>query len=152
MRGTWVVIADASEAHIYALEERDDEQWQELEHLEWPRSRRKPAELNTDSSGSGYHFGGDPRRSIMEIPRDPQTVEHEKFARHLAERLIKAANTHQYERLVVCAPPKFLGMVRSFIAGTAAEPLLIGTINKDYTRVRSLDLPERLGPQLPVWM
>ena len=82
-------------------------------------------------------------RSAMEPDTSPKMHEHEHFARELAEALHKGLSEHAYGRLVLCANPQFLGLLREVMDPQVSNHVS-ASINKDLTRVDQRELPARL--------
>jgi protein required for attachment to host cells len=124
----WVLVADAQRARILARP-APDEAWIECpeEGLAIPNPRSHA--LGGDRAGRGQdHVGGNRQRS--EAWRELQEAAKEEFARTLAGRLEQAAAQHRFGRLLVIAPPRFLGRLREAL-GHRTRDLLRGTIDKD---------------------
>ena len=83
----------------------------------------------------------------MEPPTPRREVEIEKFAREIAKALDDAVVRKAYDRLVLVAPPEFVGILRKLLS-ERVERCIATTVEKDYLH---LDLPEareRLEHQL----
>lgn len=77
----------------------------------------------------------------MEPRSDPHREAKRDFARHLAERL--EAEAGNYARLLLVAPPAFLGDLRAAL-GDAARAKLAGTLDKDLTKAALADIAGHL--------
>lgn len=75
---------------------------------------------------------------------DSREVEAMKFAQELAGRLDKGRVDHEYDRLVLVAPPHFLGLLKGTLDGQV-QKLLAHTVDKDLTSIQARELPERLS-------
>ena len=71
------------------------------------------------------------------------------FARALASRLQHARATNQYDRLVLVAPPKFLGLLRSSL-DAQTERCVVGSLDKDLAASDEEELMKRLGEVIAV--
>ncbi len=148
----WILISDASRARLYSVasEHRPLVLHKEFEHA---ASRARELDLVTDkpgrtnqSMGSGGHPGHG-SRSSMEPGTSAKAMEHDRFARSLAEELNLEFNRNSYARLLIAANPEFLGLLREHLS----EPVkrnLAGSLNKDYTSLGDKELEEHLGPLL----
>lgn len=141
---TWIVLADAATARIYEPQagRRD---WKLIAELTHPESRAKESELGTDKPGRVKQSTGS--RAAMEPPTPRKEVEIEKFARQIAKALDDALVRKAYDRLVLAAPPEFVGVLRELLPKRVQE-CIEATVEKDYLH---LDLPEareRLERQL----
>lgn len=106
----WIVVADASRARIVDTDDLMDDLnlVRELEHA----PARAPVR-DLVSGDRGWSRAG-PRmiRTAFDRHSDPRRVESRAFARTLADVLERGLQDRAYERLVLCAPPQFLGEIR----------------------------------------
>jgi len=146
---TWIVLADAASARMYAPQ-ANVRDWTLAAELSHPQSRARESELGRDKPGRDkpgrvkQSAGG---RSAMERPTPRKKVEMEKFARQIAEALDDALVRKAYERLVLVAPPAFLGVLRGTLAERVAQRIS-ATIEKDYLHLDPPELRERVREQL----
>jgi len=142
---TWIVLADAATAKVYEPQaSRRD--WKLIAELAHPESRAKESELGTDKPGR-VRQSTTGSRAAMEPPTPRKEVEIEKFAREIAKALDDALVRKAYDRLVLVAPPEFVGILRKLLS-ERVERCIATTVEKDYLH---LDLPEareRLEHQL----
>lgn len=112
MTDRWVLVANASEASLYVDDARGDLHL--VRRHEHPQSREKNIDLTTDINGRkpGGGRGADGRPGA-EPQTQPKEVEHQRFARLLATDLERGRVDHAYAKLVLCAPPHFLGLLRN---------------------------------------
>ena len=66
------------------------------------------------------------------------------FARALASRLQHARTTGEYDRLVLVAPPKFLGLLRASL-DSPTERCIVGSLDKDLAASDEKELVKHLG-------
>ena len=141
---TWIVLADAATARVYEPQAGRRE-WKLIAELVHPQSRAKESELGRDKPGRVKQSTGS--RAAMEPPTPRKEVEIEKFAREIAKALDDALVRKAYDRLVLVAPPEFVGILRKLLS-ERVERCIATTVEKDYLH---LDLPEareRLEHQL----
>jgi len=153
---TWVLVCDASRARLFQAAPRGDELVL-LDEMAHPESRAHARDLMSDAQGRkpvgpvparpGHGQNGAYGRPGAEPDTDPKEVEAQKFARQLAERLEKGLNDHAYDRLVVTAPPHFLGLVRASVS-TQVERRVGATFDKDLTSMDAAEIARRLGDAL----
>ncbi len=126
----WVVVANASRAQVFAA----DILFATLESVEdriHPSSRMRDQELVSSAPGRSYASpGGQP--TALDRHTDPHEVEVERFAREVADLLDHGRKTDRYERLVLVAPPKFLGLLRDAIDADTARAV-VGSIARDWS-------------------
>lgn len=110
MSVTRVVVADSSRARFFTLTSRI-EPMQELDGLTHAEGRMRGQDEVSDRQGgiAGGHGEGD---HTFEAPTDLKHHEADVFARQIAERLEHGRVSHEYDKLVVVAPPAFLGALR----------------------------------------
>ncbi|AKT39676.1 host attachment protein [Chondromyces crocatus] len=155
---TWILICDASRAHLYR-EEPKGRGFTLLESMEHADSRARVRDLMADQHGrkpngnpGGVANGGPPGRTTNGTylgrpgaapETDPKEVEAQKFARELATRLERGLNQHDYERLIMIAPPAFLGIMRATVS-TQVSKHVVDTVDKDLSWLDKPRLEERL--------
>lgn len=131
---TWVITANSSEAYCYATKYlgRDINLVKEFFN---PNMRKKTHDLVTDKPG---HYqsneGPSTAHGSYADPTDPKEVEAQKFARLLAEELDKARINHDFDHLIVIAPPHFHGLLNQHLNRHVLN-LVTHQIEKDYTKL-----------------
>jgi protein required for attachment to host cells len=70
-------------------------------------------------------------------------LEHDRFARELAQKLERGLNDHAYDRLVIAAPPEFLGRLRKHISRRVHQRLMLD-MRADYVNLPDRELPDRI--------
>jgi protein required for attachment to host cells len=109
MATTWIVAADDSRARVLQVTDRE-RHLTEIQDLVNPAGRAQDRELQTDAEPRFNEARGGP-------PSDAErqgAVEHSVrvFAREVGRYLDKARIAQRFDRLVLVAPPKFLGALR----------------------------------------
>jgi len=140
MDNTWVLVANASEADLYATE-RLGAEMSPLKHFEHPESRAKGSELASDRPGNNHSRGSS--MGTMGDPVDPKAFEAERFASELANELDKGRTHNAYRRLVLVAVPQFQGLLRRHL-NDHTQAMVFKNINKDFTSCNPRELPARL--------
>jgi len=145
-----IVVADQSEADFYELEQRDmpPRLVQRLEDADAHLHDRdlksdRPGRIFTHAPSTAGRRGAVTHHSTGG-ERSPRKVEAERFARRIVEALDEARRQQQYDRLIVMAPPAFLGLLRKEMPA-AVHALLSAEIAKDLVH----EPPEALGDYLP---
>ena len=110
MSHTWFLVADSSRAKLYDVEKRTAP-FVEIEDFVHPEGRLHEGDLVSDRPGSDGGSIGQGRHVLDDkvSARDQAGI---RFAAELAERLDAARNAGELERLVLVAPPAFLGLLR----------------------------------------
>ena len=154
---TWILISDASRARLFASE-GEGRPMKLVQSFEHPASRATNQELVSDRPGrtqqsaapAGHGPGGggaSSNRSAMEPMTTPKMVEHEHFARELADALYKGMTSNAYSDLVLAAPPQFLGTLREVLEEPVRKRVTV-SLDKDYTQLDERTLGERLQAAL----
>ncbi|MGI9499593.1 MAG: host attachment protein [Geminicoccaceae bacterium] len=103
-------------------------------------------ELAADRPGRSFDRGGEGRHS-MEPRTDPRDVEQERFAREVSAALEQADRRERFDRLILVAPPTFMGLLRGILPPNLANKFG-GELTKNLTKVAIRDLPDHLEPVL----
>lgn len=110
----WILVAENSHARVYSFDHRT-KILRLVREFSYPRGRAKPREFYTDRPGRSVdsdHPGRHSMSSRVEL-RDQETL---KFARELIRYLHKEHSLNSFYRLVIIAPPQFLGALRTEMA------------------------------------
>lgn len=136
----WILVANGSRAKLFATDERA-ERWDLREEFLHEESRSMSRHLlnQPDNPNAGSLHKPQPENE----PDARQQFEHDRFARELAQRLERGLNDHAYDRLVIAAPPGFLGLLRKQISTRVHQRLMLD-YRADYVNVPERELPERI--------
>ena len=140
-RITWIIVADGSRARFLA----NDGPGKGLHaaiaqefHHEAPPTRA----LGTEKPGRTAPSVGT-NRSAIQPHVDWHQFEKDKFSQEMANLLNSAAENNSFDNLIIVAPPRTLGTLRSaFSIHTSAR--IRAEIAKDLTQVPLQDMPEHL--------
>lgn len=142
------MVADASRARLY-LENDGATKLSLVEEFEHPESRAKNMDLTSDKPGRAFASGPTTAaRSSMEPRTVPKEVEAEKFARELGHRIATLFDAHAFDDLVIAAPAKFMGLLRSALAThhDGVSKRVVAWHDKNYTSLSDVrELSERLS-------
>jgi len=141
---TWIVLADAATARLYE-QSGPHGNWALVAELQHPESRARDSELVTDKPGRVKQSKG--YRTAMEYRTPPKKVEAKKFARQLAKTLDDGVVREAYGRLVLVAPPGFVGMLRDELSDRV-RARIAALVEKDYLHLDQRKARERLEEQL----
>lgn len=138
----WALVADAQHARV--LERQvPGQHWTEHKEMAVDINNRPSHERGTDRPGRAFESVGGARHAI-EPRQDPHRAAKQAFARHLADELEQAARDGRYDRLVLVAPPGFLGDLRAEL-GDGARKRLCASLDKDLTRHPLIELVTHLA-------
>jgi protein required for attachment to host cells len=137
MTKTWILIADAAQARLFEAS-GNGEHWTQLESFDNPEGRAQSRAFHSEASGGLQTDEGTYFRSAME-PLSIKKVESQRFARELSQRLDRG----NFARLIIVAPPEFLGMLRKELS-SGVKAKLLDSIAKDYTHARPQQLEKDL--------
>lgn len=111
MNTQWVIVADRSRARIFETD-LNFNGLREVEDLLNPEGRLDDADLRHDAKGRFYGKGERHQAHTAEPPVSQQEHDEEKFSRDVMELLTRGCDAKRYQRLVMIAPPEFLGLLR----------------------------------------
>lgn len=140
---TWILVADACRARIFSHHQKEG--YRVVKELDHPESRAHVSALVADTNGRksmGVPGGGYGHPGVAP-DTDAKEVEHEKFARLVAEALERGHFDSAFEDLVLVAPPHFLGLVKSALADPVARKV-VETLSKDISQLADHQVIERL--------
>lgn len=141
MPNTWILVADGARARLFATAAAD-EPLTEVACFSNPEGRAAGRDLTTDRPPRVNESVGDVRHAI-----EPHTTLREKsagrFARTLNDALESGHNDRRYDRLVLIAPPRFLGALHES-CGKQVRALVVAEIRHDLTMLPPSEIRERL--------
>ena len=142
MKTRWILVADRAHAKIYQQKGRDTPVVL-LHDIENPEGKLQPHELKSDKQGASFSSSSYGHNS-MSSEVDPVETILERFAKQLSETLVASARKKEFDELVVCAGPHFLGRIRPQIA-KHSEIKVIGELEKDYVHCAAKELQEHIS-------
>ncbi len=149
MARTWVLVAHEAGARLFE-NLGPGKGLRLLEDIDHPEGRQRDGDFDADRPGRSFRRNaGDVRRSAMSRSEGPHDRVISDFARALASKLQKARTAGQYDRLVLVAPPKFLGLLRSSLDAPTAG-CVVGSLNKDLASSDQKELVKHLGEVIAV--
>ncbi|MEW5787473.1 MAG: host attachment protein [Pseudomonadota bacterium] len=138
MSVTWIMVANASQARLFA-NEGPNRGLQLVKEMLHPESREKTSNLVSDRSGA---YGG-PGHGAVGQPADPKHHEAERFAQEVSRELEAGRVKNSYDRLILVASAPFMGLVNNHLPGQVRSKLS-ESIDKDYTRLPVKELAGHL--------
>lgn len=145
MNAAWIVVAESSQARIFSAH-TPIAPLNELTAMSHPQSRAKVGELVSTGRGLTFQSAGEGRHTT-EPSQDAKAHEAELFARQVVQYLETGRNEHRFDRLIVVAPPAFLGLMRSVYSDALAK-LVTHEVPKNLAQLPTPEirshLPERI--------
>jgi len=117
----WVVVADEFMATIYARDKKYSPM-QEVLSLQNETAREKGSDLESDRSGRSFDSAGHGRHSMGSGEPGTKVQSYLVFAKEIAERISSAKQHGTFDRLVVIAAPRFLGVLRPALFSAGIDP------------------------------
>jgi protein required for attachment to host cells len=131
MTTTWILVANAAAAKLYA-NEGPRKGLRKIKEFNHPASREKGSQLVTDRPG---HNPGHGNGHGAYVPaHDPKEVQADQFALELCRQLDHGRTTNAYRRLILVSPPAFLGRMNGHLSDHVRE-LVSERFEKDYTKL-----------------
>jgi len=147
---TTVVLADAARARIFTVETKRGQGGRDepslCEHVDLIQSgrRARPAEQLSESRPGTRRGGGS--EHAVDDHRDARTEEADrKFAGEVVREIGTFCGKHASDRLLVVAPPRFLGHLKSREFSGGQEVSYVGLDISDFTASKALDHLTRHG-------
>lgn len=149
MRGkiTWIVVADGQRATVYH-HDGPNKGLEIIPGLGGHQEASRSSEIISDAQGRMQGYGGS-GAAPMTARTDPHELEEARFTERVAEEVNRAALDKQFDRLILAAPPRTLGILRKALSGHAAQRV-IAELDKDLTRASRSDLAAQLDRHIAV--
>ena len=149
MAKTWILVAHDAGARLFE-NEGPGKGIELIEELDHPEGRERDRDFDSDRPGRSFRKNSaDPRRAAMSRSETPHERVVSDFARTLAQKLQHGRTSNRYDRLVLVAPPRFLGLLRSSLDGPTAR-LVVGSLDKDLAAHKESELLEHLGEVIAI--
>jgi protein required for attachment to host cells len=146
MHRTCIAVVDATRARLFTLDRTDQvggmqEDFTEHTDLVNPARRKTPAQLFSDTRPGTNRTGN--LQYAFDDHRDAHIDEIDaEFARAISEAIARTVDDTSARRVVVCASPRMLGMLRA--ARLPREGLVIDELPRDYTKLTAPQIRGRL--------
>lgn len=142
---TWLLVADAERARIFAV--AADGATLEREPLHELTAEMAPSrEIASDRPGRTFDSAGEGRHAKAP-PTDPKRHEKERFARAVVELLESARGRSEFDHLAVVAPPPMLGDLRTLLS-PQLRAMVVAETAKDLAMRPAHDLETQLAELL----
>lgn len=140
MSTTWILVANASTARLYANHgaKKGIQLVKELSH---PESRAKASNLVADRPG--HNPGAGNGHGSFVPATDPKHNEAERFALELAREMDQGRTANSYQRAILVAAPAFMGLLKGNLDHQVSR-LVSESVEKDYTKATEKELSGHL--------
>jgi protein required for attachment to host cells len=137
----WILVGNASRARLFTTDAKAEGKWNLIEEFRHDESRARAVELlnQPDNPNAGTLHGPPPENE----PNGRKELEHDRFARELSAYLDKGYDRHAFHKLVIAAPPDFLGRLRRALSGRVKQRVMLD-VDADYSNLPARDLPDRV--------
>ena len=126
---TVALVADASRAHLFRVEVAFGT-WNPLQRYVHPEAPRHDRDLRE-------------ARQVENAPHGRHKLQADRFAKHVAAELARSYDRQVFRRLIVVAPPEFIGMLRPQLPKRVAQAV-IEERTQDLSSLRADELAERI--------
>ncbi|MGD9544610.1 MAG: host attachment protein [Methylocystis sp.] len=128
--GAWVLVGDGRRALFF--QNHGDADLLDLRVVETRIDENPPThEQGSDKPGRSFNSFSPGRSAMQNV--DWHELEEERFARAMADRINRAAESGELNAIVIVAPPKALGEIRKELS-QKAHGKVVGELAKDLTR------------------
>lgn len=145
---TWLLIADGSRARLVRQLHPDRQTKGRIEDLVFVHEQKPLKDIMSDRPGRSFS-STDSRRSAMEYAADPVGESRKRFARQLAVELLSQLEADAFDRIVVAADPRMLGLIRENLDPKVRERVA-DEIAKDLVKLPHERLIEVIRAATPV--
>lgn len=143
---TWVVVADGARARfLMASGDGNTLIPARASDMVAPLNRRPARALKSDKPGRSYSSSRGGMRHALEPPHDYHKIEKHRFSAAVAEALHEASEGNAFDRLVLVAPHRSLGELRSLLSDRVRRQV-DQEIAKDLTNAPPARLWRHLQP------
>jgi protein required for attachment to host cells len=144
---TWVLMADGARARLVSAEGHG-RTLHVVEKSEFEADHRPNRELRRDKPTRVYESHGDTRHGV-EPKKDPHRELKRSFAHEIAGALDVNLSQHNFDRLILVAPPVALGDLRKALS-EAVKATIVAEVAMDLTKVPNSEIPGHIEGLIPV--
>lgn len=142
---TWVVVADARRARIYA-NDGVGHGLQEIPGASFEIPRSSGRDLYSDRSGRAFDSHGAGRHA-MERPTPAEDQGRAQLVKEVVAWLAAPRQAQSFDRLALVAAPRTLGDLREALP-EALRGKIAGELSKDLTKADTAQITEALSGQI----
>ncbi len=140
---TWFLVTDGAKARIVRDLKIRPGTGERLEDLVLEVQHNRRQEIMADRPGRSFS-SHDARRSAMEYRSDPVREQQQGFAAKLIEDLEGHRKGEAFDRLVIIAAPRMLGLLREAMPGSL-KSVVVGEFAKDLANLPENKLHDTLA-------
>lgn len=145
MQPTWILVADGVRARLFSPGAEGDT-LTELEDFINPDGRKPGRAFSRDRPPRVMESMGNVSHAIQPHT-SPEEKLSERFAQTLSAVLERGRVEHRYERLILAAPPRFMGALQHAL-GKHVRACVVAQLGKDLTGLPAAEIQSRLAQQL----
>ena len=138
---TWILLAGGAHAQV-VQNDGPGKGVSAVKGATWDQHLAKDQEIMADRPGRSFDRMGDQRHS-MEPTSDPKRLQESAFLGEVCGYLTEAGREGRFDRLVLVAEPRALGLLRKQLGGGLKDKVY-AELDKDLSKVPLKELPERL--------
>lgn len=136
---TWILVADGSRARIFKRNGKNGTLAPAVNH-DFAAPSMPNRDIISDKPGRGHGAGG----HGMTPRSDAHELEKQRLAREVADFINAGAERAAFDALIVVAPPKTLGELRTDLS-EQSRARIQGELAKDLTHLSIHELPNHLA-------
>jgi protein required for attachment to host cells len=138
---TWLLVADGQRAKVFETEDRGAE-FRNVGDMARTTDLPKSGDILADKPGRTFDSVGAGRHA-KENPTDPRRQLKREFADTVVDALRKAMLAKRFDRLILVAPPAFMGDLRTELPKDLKDKVA-HEVTSDLTNTPEQDLPSHL--------
>ena len=145
MSNIWVLIGESSRATIYSMASREAS-LEEVQCFSNTAARQHEQELTSDLPGKGFDGKGAGQHALTPKAgkKEGEAVD---FAKMLCDTLEQGRLQSQYNQLVLCASPHFLGLIRQHLSVPTTR-CVIAEIDKNLVKAPPEEIKQHVHDKL----
>lgn len=141
---TWVLVSDAARGRFFKLSE--ERKLISAYNHDLIGETQPDRDIASDRPGRTFDRGGDGRHA-KEPHTDPKRHAKAELAQEIGRVLDDERKKHAFDRLILVAPPQFLGDLRTAMS-KSVQDLVVAEVNKDLSKLAPHQLETQLSDVL----
>lgn len=142
---TWLLVADSVRGRVFQIDSPTGS-LTEIITLAHPEGRLHEQALTSDLPGRTFDRAGQGRH-VMEDRISAKEQDNIRFAMRIAEHLDAMRMERKFERLIIVAPPEFLGILSAKLSA-ATEKMVSMRVDKNLAQKSAKEIRTHLPEQL----